>query len=107
MKKVLAALAVFITVTAHAQEAEGGFRWACQSTGKNGMQCVIKNTNREPMELCVDVVKVCKNEDHHATMCSGTMQPGEVASKVVRDFRPKVRLFESCMGVEYRDKVVR
>lgn len=110
MKKVLAALAAFFAFGVHAQTEKQpveGFQWKCVPTGRDSMQCAIRNSTDRTAEICMDVVKVCKNEDHHATLCSGELQSGETASKVVYGFRPKVKFLESCMGVEYRDRIVR
>lgn len=54
----------------------------------------------------MDVVKVCKDGDHVASFCSGILRPGESDTRVVSDFRPKVRFFAGCMGTEFRNKVI-
>lgn len=107
MKKVLAALAVLVCVGAQAQTgARGTLQWKCEGTSRDSMQCVVKNTGKRPAGICVDVVKVCKEGNHYAQMCTGQLQPGETASKVVSGFDPKVKLLERCVGVEYGDSVI-
>jgi hypothetical protein len=107
MKKVLVMLAAFVTVAAHAQTgARGTLEWKCEGTGRDTMQCVVKNTGKRPAGICVDVIKVCKQGNHYAQMCTGQLQPGETASKVVAGFDPKVKLLERCVGVEYGDSVI-
>jgi hypothetical protein len=79
----------------------------CKGTGRNSMQCVVSNRTSRDAEFCTDVVKVCKDGDHVALLCSGPMHSGDITSKVVRDFQPKVKFLESCMGVEFRNRSVR
>jgi hypothetical protein len=107
MKRMLFAAAVMMAASAYAAEEPYGFKWSCKSTGKNSMQCTVENHADREAGVCVEVVKVCKDGDHVADMCSGTMRPGEVLQRVVKDFRPKVRLFESCQGTEYRDPIIK
>lgn len=83
------------------------FRTECKNTGRNSMQCAVSNNTSREAEMCVDVVKVCKDGDHVATLCTGPMQSGDVTSKVVRDFEPKVKIFERCMGIEFRNRSIR
>lgn len=107
MKKILAALAVLVCVGAQAQTgARGTLQWKCEGTSRDSMQCVIKNTGKRPAGICVDVIKVCKFGNHYAQMCTGQLEPGETASKVVSGFDPKVKLLERCVGVEYGDSVI-
>jgi hypothetical protein len=68
------------------------------------MQCQFKNTGVVTAGICVEVVKVCKGGDHAAYVCTGKMNPGEVEARVVNNFDPKIKFFESCQGVEYRNK---
>lgn len=83
---------------------EASFSWRCVPTGKNSVQCQFKNTSTRPAGFCVEVAKVCKPGDHSAYVCTGQMSPGDVESRVVNNFDPKVKLFESCQGIEYRNK---
>lgn len=97
---------IFGAGIAQAQDAgESGVM--CRPTGKNSMQCQIKNGTSKTIEICADVVQVCKRGDHVATMCSGELAPGDIRSKVVAAFQPKVGLFESCMGGEIRNRQTR
>lgn len=83
----------------------GNFQWKCTDTGRNSMQCIVKNTGYEDNDICMDVVKICKDGEHISMFCSGTLRPNESDTKVVKDFEPKVRFLAGCMGVEYRNKV--
>lgn len=107
MKRLLIPLVLLAGLNAHAAESPQGFKWACKDTGKNSMQCQVKNDADYEAGVCVEVVKVCKNGEHVAELCSGPMRPGEVRARVVTGFQPKVRLLESCQGTEYRDPIVR
>lgn len=100
----IVACGIFGTMPAHADG--NGFKWSCAGTGKNSMQCSIKNDSQVEASICMDVVKVCKDGDHYATLCSSRLRPGDVESKVLAKFEPKILLFEKCMGTEYRDKVI-
>ena len=110
MKIYIAALVaafavVALPLEARAQDDSGtGFAWKCTPTGRNAMQCQIKNTGTVPAGMCVEVVKVCKSGDHAAYVCTDRMNPGEVEARVGDDFGPKVKFLESCYGVEYRKK---
>jgi hypothetical protein len=104
---MLFAVLIMAAATANAAEEPHGFKWSCKPTGKNSMQCTVENHASREAGVCVEVVKVCKDGDHVAELCSGPMRPGEVMQRVVKDFRPKVRLFESCQGTEYRDPIIR
>jgi hypothetical protein len=113
MKSVILALAVLLAGHVGAQtlgdeiaHEHANFLWKCKGTGRDSMQCTIQNKSDMEEEICVDVVKVCKDGDHIARMCSGLMKSGEIRSKVVHDFRPKVKFFAGCMGVEYRNRFV-
>lgn len=94
--------AMMACASAHAQQ--GSFEYKCRDTGRNSQQCTVRNSGQAELELCVDVVKVCKGGDHVATLCTGMMKPGEVTSKVLPAFYPKVKLLESCMGTEFRNQ---
>jgi hypothetical protein len=107
MRNTILAAVILLAASAQAAEEPHGFRWLCKPTGKNSMQCTVENHADRAASVCVEVVKVCKDGDHVAELCSGPMRPGEVRARVVRDFQPKVRLFESCQGTEYRDPIIR
>jgi hypothetical protein len=107
MKRAIFALAFLLVASAQAAEEPHGFRWSCKPTGKNSMQCTVQNNSDRDAGVCVEVVKVCKDGDHVAELCSGPMRPGETRARVVREFQPKVKLFESCQGTEYRDPIIR
>lgn len=102
----VAVVATHASIAGPADTAHAGFQWACQDTGRNSMQCTVRNNTQAAGELCTDVVKVCKDGDHHAQLCSGRLRSGEVTSRVVHDFQPKVKFFAGCMGIEYRDTAV-
>lgn len=99
------AVAMAVSFGAGAQEIDG-FRWNCDPTGRNSMSCMVKNTGRAPAALCMKVVKVCKDGEKVADLCTGLMQPGELSTRVLAKFEPKVKIFEKCMGIEYREKEV-
>lgn len=80
------------------------FAVKCQDTGKNSKQCTVKNTGANDMEVCMDVVKVCSDGEHVADFCSGQLAPGQVDSRVVKNFVPKVRLLVACQGTEFRNQ---
>lgn len=104
-KSVLAAILLIMGASAFASEEQSNsFRWQCRNTGKNGMQCYIKNTGYYNGSICMDVVKVCEYGEHVAKFCSGGLEPLEVATKVVAYFEPRVGENEPCMGIEYRNK---
>lgn len=105
MRVAIAILFACVAAGACAPEP-GGFSWKCQPTTRNSMQCVIKNTSANRGEICMQVAKVCKGGDHLANLCSESMNPGEVTTKVIPSFEPKVKLLETCMGVEFRDKKI-
>ncbi len=90
----------------HAQEERLMVQWRCADTGKDSMQCAIRNNKFEDSGLCMDVVKVCKDGDHVVTVCSALLKQGETDIKVVAGFQPKIRYFSHCMGTEYRNKRV-
>lgn len=106
---ILGAVTIFCVTAAHADD-DGTFQWKCRDTGKNSKQCDVKNTGHAAAEICMDVVKVCNGRqaggEHSAQFCSGRLKPNEVDTKVVKDFYPKVGLFERCSGTEFRNKVV-
>ena len=113
MKSLILALAVLAAAQVSAEtlgdkiaREEANFRWQCKGTGRDSMQCTVQNNGRMEEEMCVDVVKICKDGDHTARLCTGMMRSGEIRSKVVHDFRPKVKFFAGCMGVEYRNRFV-
>lgn len=81
-------------------------KWNCRDTGKNSMQCIFKNDGSVEADICMDVVKVCKGGDHVAAVCTDKMRPGEVDTRVVTGFDPKIKFLEGCMGVEYRRKAI-
>jgi hypothetical protein len=105
MKWILVLVAALLMSAAQAGEGGGQFEWKCTDTSRNSMQCTFKNNAEVSDDLCMDVVKVCKDGDHVATICTGTLRPHETDTKVVKGFDPKIRLFEKCQGVEYRNKV--
>jgi hypothetical protein len=108
MKRLLAGLLAVVAIGAHADDVSGHtMEWKCKETGRNSMQCAVQNKLPRDAELCVDVVKVCKDGDHVATLCSGPLRSGESTAVVVRDFQPKVKFFAGCMGVEFRNKAIR
>ena len=107
MKRVLAMLAVVVSVGAQGEPSGNKIEWKCKETGRNSMQCAVQNNTRRDAELCVDVVKVCKDGDHVAMLCSGPLRSGESKAVVVRDFQPKVKFFAGCMGVEFRNRAIR
>ncbi len=103
MKYALTAMIAFGFIgMAHADERK--ISWSCHDTGKNSQQCQIKNTGSVDASVCMDVVKVCSDGDHVTRFCSEMLRPGEVDTKVVSGFEPKVRLLVRCMGTEYRNK---
>jgi hypothetical protein len=106
MKNVLIALASLALAVgaAHADPREA-YAVRCQDTGKNSKQCEIKNTGTIDMEICMDVVKVCSDGEHTANFCSGRISPGQLETKVVTKFDPKVRLLVACQGTEFRNKI--
>lgn len=112
MNRFVLAVAVLVAGQAGAQTLgdemarEANFRWQCRDTGRNSKQCTVENRTWSTAELCVQVVKVCKDGDHVATLCSGVMRPGEMTNVVLREFEPKVKLFEKCMGTEFREKTI-
>jgi hypothetical protein len=113
MKSFLLVLTTILAAQASAQTLgdelarQEKFGWQCKDTGRNSMQCTVRNNTSREAELCVDVVKVCRDGDHVAMLCSGPMRSGEATSVVVHDFQPKVKFFAGCMGVEYRNKTIR
>jgi hypothetical protein len=115
VKSLILAMAVLMAAHASAEtlgdqlerEANSKVQWRCRDTGRNSMQCAVKNDSGREVALCVDVVKVCKDGEHVAELCSGQMRNGEQVSKVVHDFYPKVKFFAGCMGIEYRNSSVR
>ena len=80
--------------------------WSCQVTTRNSMQCEIKNTGTAAGEACFDIVQVCGNGEHLASVCSGRIEPGSMENKVVTAFTPQVGWLETCMGTEFRNKRV-
>jgi hypothetical protein len=113
MKSFILALAVVVAAQASAETLgdelarQGKFSAECKNTGRDSMQCVLRNGTGRDAEYCADVVKVCKDGDHVAQLCSGLMHSGEVTSKVARDFQPKVKFFATCMGIEFRNRSIR
>lgn len=113
MKSFILALAVILAAQASAETLgdelakQGKFSAQCKNTGRDSMQCQVHNDTGREAEYCVDVVKVCKDGDHVAQLCSGLMRSGEATSKVVRDFQPKVKFFAGCMGIEFRNRSIR
>ena len=113
MKSLILALAVVLTAQASAETLgdelarQEKFNVQCKNTGRESMQCMVQNNTSRDAEYCADVVKVCKNGDHVAQLCSGPMHSGEVKSKVVRDFQPKIKFFAGCMGIEFRNRSIR
>lgn len=113
MRGLVLALAVILAGQAGAEtlgdqvaREHANFRWQCKGTSRDSMQCTVQNNSDMEEEMCVDVVKVCKDGDHTARLCTGLMRSGEIRSKVVHDFSPKVKFFAGCMGVEYRNRFV-
>lgn len=106
MKYLFLAFSSFLCAAAVAQTEQGAFQWKCQSTGRDSMQCAIKNTGTVEASVCLDVVKICREGEHTATLCSDRMRPGEVDTKVLTNFSPKVKFLEKCMGTEFRSKVI-
>jgi len=101
---ILLPIALFFTAElAHAQRAQD-YAMRCRDTGKNSKQCEVKNTGTNDMEVCMDIVKVCSDGDHVADFCSGQLSPGQIDSKVVKNFVPKVRLLVACQGTEFRNQ---
>jgi hypothetical protein len=80
--------------------------WSCKGTTKNSMQCEIINTGTAAGEACFDIVQICGNGEHLASVCSGRIEPGSMENKVVTSFTPQVGWLESCMGTEFRNKRV-
>ena len=113
MRRLALMMAALVIVRASAAtlgdeiERQEKFRTQCKDTGRNSMQCVIKNDTSREAEICMDVVKVCKDGDHVASVCSGLLRPGDLTSKVVHDFFPKVKFFAGCMGSEFRNRTIR
>ena len=104
MKNALIGLVLLACVGISQADDGQAFEMRCQDTGKNSKQCVVKNTGKVEMEVCMDVVKVCSDGDHVAQMCSGRIAQGGTESVVVKDFSPKVLLLVSCQGTEFRNK---
>lgn len=100
---ILSTALVLLANTAHAQSPQN-FSMGCKDTGKNSKQCIVKNTGTQPMEVCMDVVKVCSDGDHVADFCTGQLAPGQVDTRVVKNFVPKVRLLVACQGTEFRNQ---
>jgi hypothetical protein len=113
MKRLILAVSMLVAAQAGAQTLgdelakQDKISVQCKDTGRNSMQCMVRNNTSRDADYCVDVVKVCKDGDHVATMCSGLMHSGDATSKVVRDFQPKVKFFAGCMGIEFRNRSVR
>jgi hypothetical protein len=113
MKSLILALAVIAYGQATAETLgdelarQEKFSVQCKGTGRNSLQCAIQNNTSRDAEYCADVVKVCKDGDHVAQLCSGVMRSGEATSKVVHDFQPKVKFFAGCMGIEFRNRSIR
>lgn len=113
MKSFILALAVIVAAQASAETLgdelarQEKFSVQCKNTGRDSMQCMVRNNTSREGEYCADVVKVCKDGDHVARICSGLMQSGEATSKVVYGFRPKIKFFAGCMGIEFRNRSVR
>lgn len=80
--------------------------WSCKGTTKNSMQCEIRNTGTAAGEACFDIVQVCKNGEHVASVCSGRIEPGLTETKVIAAFTPPIGWLETCMGTESRNKRV-
>ena len=106
MKFLIFMLFVLGLTGAAAQENQESFQWKCQNTGRDSMQCMIKNSGTVEASVCMDVVKICQYGEHVATLCSDRMMPGEVNAKVLTNFQPKVKLLEKCMGTEFRSKII-
>lgn len=113
MKSFILAVAVLMAAQASAEtlgdqlEREQKFAVECKNTGRNSLQCIAHNNTSRDAEYCADVVKVCKDGDHVATLCTGVMRSGETTSKVVHDFQPKIKFFAGCMGIEFRNRSIR
>ena len=97
---------VVITVMLNGCSKELKMEWSCKGTTKNSMQCEIKNTGTAAGEACFDVVQVCENGEHIASVCSGRVDPGSMENKVVTSFAPQIGWLEGCMGTEFRNKHV-
>lgn len=83
---------------------EPKLEWICKSTPNNGAQCEFKNTGTAGVETCFDIVRICGNREHSASVCSGRVEPGSVANKAVTSFTPPIGQLETCTGTDFRNK---
>jgi hypothetical protein len=81
-------------------------KWSCKQTTTNSMQCTFTNLGNVAGKACFDVVQVCEAGEHTARVCSGIIKAGGMENKVVRSFEPPVGQRETCMGTEFRNKVI-
>ena len=98
-------VALGLALTGCSKEAK--MEWTCEGTTKNSMQCAIKNTGEAVAEACFDIVQICRNGEHVASVCSGAIQRGGMENKVVTAFLPPIGFLETCMGTEFRNKRIK
>ena len=81
-------------------------KWSCKQTTANSMQCTFTNLGNVSGRACFDVVQVCEGGEHTAQVCSGIIKAGSMENKVVKSFEPPVNPRETCVGTEFRNKVI-
>lgn len=81
------------------------FSWECEATGASALQCEISNAGPGTGTLSFDIVAICDDGEHSATVNSGEVAAGSVVQRVVR-LSPEVSVNTSCDGFEYRNESI-
>lgn len=81
------------------------FSWECTATGASSLQCEIRNEGSAAGSLSFDVVAICGDKKHTASVNSGDVSAGGVIQRVVT-LQPEIGLYDECAGFEYRNEKV-
>lgn len=81
------------------------FSWECGATGASSLQCEISNAGPGTGTVSFDIVAICDDGEHLATVNSGEVGAGGVVQRVVR-VTPEVSMHTSCDGFEYRNESI-
>jgi hypothetical protein len=78
---------------------------SCTTKGGTG-DCVVDNRGGQGADVDVNVVLVCRDGEHVAHI-SARVDPRNHTTKVIEEFEPSVGIFTKCVGIDYKDMLVR
>lgn len=77
--------------------------YQCRGVAWDTVQCAYENVGESAAKVCMDVVVICDDGRHVASVCSETTKPGEAATRRVDNFSPAFQPTSTCSGLQYEN----